>query len=47
MGISYQKKRQTPKRKAVGSNPARDARLNAENHWLNSDKEVNYLSTVS
>ena len=22
----------TPKRKAVGSNPARDARLNAENH---------------
>ena len=25
MGISYQKKRQTPKRKAVGSNPARDA----------------------
>ena len=24
--------RQTPKRKAVGSNPARDARLNAENH---------------
>ena len=24
--------RRTPKRKAVGSNPARDARLNAENH---------------
>ncbi len=32
--------RHTPKRKAVGSNPARDARLNAENHWLNSDKEL-------
>lgn len=31
MGISYQKKRQTPKRKAVGSNPAKDTRLNAEN----------------
>ena len=36
-----------PKRKAVGSNPARDASKHAENLWLNSDKELIYLSTVS
>lgn len=30
----YEMVRRTPKRKAVGSNPARDARLNAENHWF-------------
>ena len=36
----YQAARHTPKRKAVGSNPARDASKHAENLWLNSDKEV-------
>lgn len=30
MGISYQKKRQTPKRKASGSNPLRDISQKAQ-----------------